>query len=225
MFQDTPSAPGLRIIGLLGGVGAGKSAVAELLAELIPAHTFDADDAVADLLADPEIAVRVEVLLGKDLRTREGSLDRQALSDLVFQDSSARQELERLLHPLVRARCRAELAALEGTGSPEWAVLDVPLLVEGGLDRACSLLLFIDAPPERRSHRVARRSGWDREEWERREAAQADLAEKRSRADAILKNDGDLDDLRSRLVPLIPRLRDLPPIRLVQVWPGDDLTT
>ena len=212
--------PGLRTVGVLGGIGSGKSTVARFLATELPQGLLlDADALVSDLLADPEVASRVQKCFGRDLLGPDATLDRAELGRRIFSSETDRLALEGLLHPPVRAKIRSELQMAESTGLPVWAILDVPLLLEGGLDRICDFLLFVDTPEKQRSARACARHSWSPQDWGAREATQASMAQKRAAADAILENAGDEDHLRSAVFSLLPRFLSLPPRPLLDRWP------
>ncbi len=227
-----PPSPGLRILGLLGGVGAGKSTAARALGRALEAaappecpletRVLDADARVRALLAEPEVVAALVARLGPGLRRPGGALDRRALGERVFADPRAREEVEALLHPRVRQAFHRELAELEATGRPAWALLDVPLLLERGLDALCDLLLFVAAPTPVRAARARARHGWSEAEWRAREAAQSPLAEKEGRAHAILDNSGSRTRLARSIEPLLPRLLAVPPRPLRERWPSWD---
>lgn len=226
-----PSGPraaacGLRVAGVLGGVGSGKSTAARLLAEALDGVCLDADAAVSELLGEESVLKAIETAFGSGLRHPDGSVDRAALGAHVFGDAARRKTLEGILHPAVRRRLWEGLAAAEeeaarGRGSG-WAVLDVPLLLENGLARVCDFLVHIEVPDAERARRAMARHGWDKATWRDREAAQRPVAEKRAAADAILDNAGGVDDLRAAVAGLLPRLRALPPRPLRDRWPDPE---
>lgn len=190
------------VLGMLGGIGAGKSHVARRIRALAPAAVVDADALASEALAAAAGDGRLAAALGPETVTAEGAPRRDAIAARVFRDPTARLRLEELVHPPVLAAIRERVAAHHRGEGPSLLVLDVPLLVETGLDRLCDVLVFVDAPAEvRRARALAR--GLAAADWERREAAQEALARKRVRADAVIRSDGRVDE---RLLPL---LRDL----------------
>ena len=216
--MNKPS-PGLRVIGVLGGIGSGKSTAARILAISLPGLHLDADALVANLLQKESILQTIEKVLGTGLRRADGSLDRKKLGERVFQDAHALHALENILHPTVRESLHRSLAGLDNTGKPTWAVFDVPLLLEQGLYKVCDFCLFIDSPPQLRESRACARHHWTSTEWTQRELAQAPIDDKKSVADAILSNVGSPDRLEVDLRDLLPQLLALPPRSLSERWP------
>lgn len=194
------------VLGVVGGIAAGKSAVAQAFAAHGLAH-LDADAVARLVSAEPAVVAEVARALGPTA-VRAGQLDRQALGDRVFRDPAARQALEAILHPRIRARLLADLDAAKARG--ESALLDVPLLLENGLIEQCDHVVFLDVPLAVRQARAAAR-GWPPGELERREAAQAPLASKRARARFVLDTSGDLAALRAGVAAILDQLRQAAP--------------
>jgi len=194
-------APRPLVIGLLGGVAAGKSTVASMFAER-GFTVLDADQEARRVTEDPAVVRAIGDRLGPGLAIG-GRVDRAALAALVFADAQARRTLEGIVHPLVRERLEAGLDAALAQGRS--VVLDVPLLLEGGLIARCDTCVFVAASEAVRRAR-ARARGWDDAELARREAAQADLAVKRARCPHTISSDGSLEDVRGQVDALLRRL-------------------
>jgi dephospho-CoA kinase len=190
------------VIGLLGGVAAGKSTIAAALAARGLQHV-DADRLAREVAAEGPVLREIAAAFGAGVLDAAGRLDRAALAAIAFRDAAARQRLEALVHPRVRAAIVAATAAARAAGVS--VVLDVPLLLERGLIEACDVVVFVQSSEAARRARAAAR-GWPPGEFERREAAQAPLADKRARAEFVLDNDGPLDAVGRRVDDLLRAL-------------------
>jgi dephospho-CoA kinase len=184
----------MRRIGLTGGIGSGKSTVAQMLADL-GAHVVDADAIAWEVVAPGTPGLAALVSTFGDGVLDGDRLDRAALARIVFEDPDARARLNAITHPLIGART-AELVA----GLPRDGVLvhDVPLLVELGMQDAYDLVVVVDAPDEVRVERLVTR-GLSEQDARARIAAQASRAQRLAAADIVLDNSGDLDDLRRQV--------------------------
>ncbi|MHC5113757.1 MAG: dephospho-CoA kinase [Planctomycetota bacterium] len=190
MIDDRP------VIGLTGGIGSGKSTVARMLADL-GCVVSDSDRDGRAALLDPEIRRTLVSWWGESILDDDGDVDRGAVGRLVFADQEQRRRLESLTHPWIERR---RLATFDAAGPDTVAfVIDAPLLMEVGLDRACDAVIFVECETAIRVHRVTATRGWDREELARREDCQLPLDVKRDRADHVVQNDGDLDRLKDQV--------------------------
>jgi dephospho-CoA kinase len=181
----------MLVIGLTGGIGSGKSTVADALAAR-GAGVIDTD-VIARELTEPGQAVLAEIAatFGTELIGPDGRLDRDALRTQVFSDADARARLEGILHPRIKDRMLELLAALD---SP-YAVLVIPLLFETNQHTLVDRVLVVDVPETAQRERVRRRSGLSPSEIDRIVASQISRAERLARADDILDNSGDLPAL------------------------------
>ncbi|MCA9284519.1 MAG: dephospho-CoA kinase, partial [Phycisphaerales bacterium] len=182
------------IIGIVGGIGAGKSTVAAILRDL-GCLVCDSDTLARAALEDPAVVKRVRERWGERAIGAEGSVDRRRVADIVFREPGERQWLESVVHPWIEAR-RRQLFEKAPPGTPA-LVIDAPLLLEAGLDAQCDAVIFVDAPRELRLSRVRTSRGWTDEELALREAAQMPLDRKRERADIVIVNSGDRQRLHS----------------------------
>jgi dephospho-CoA kinase len=181
-------------IGLVGGIGSGKSAVASILRELgcVVCHSDDLARAAFD---DPAIRSTLLAWWGDRVLGPDGSIDRAGIAKIVFADESERRRLESLVHPWIERTRRAAFAA--APPQTRGFVIDAPLLLEVGLDRECDAVVFVDAPHAERARRVERHRRWNVDELDRREAVQWSLDRKRAAADHVIRNAGDLSALRA----------------------------
>jgi dephospho-CoA kinase len=195
---------GKPVIGLLGGVGSGKSAVASELADLGCA-VLDADRIGHEVLAEPEVRAELRRWWGDCVIAADGSVDRPAVADIVFADPAERARLNDLTHPRIHARLAERVAALRADPACPAVVIDAALLLETRWHELCTVFLFVDAPAEVRARRVAAR-GWDRDEWARRENAQKPLDKKAARAEYVLDNSSSLPYLRQQVRSVFQRI-------------------
>ena len=186
------------VVGLTGGIGSGKSAVADLFAArgILVVDT----DAVAHALTAPGgaamPAIRAE--FGAAVAAADGALDRAAMRARVFADPAARKRLEGILHPMIRRESERLLAA-DAARSP-YAILMVPLLIEAGSYRErVDRIAVVDCAEATQIARVMSRNGLTGVEVERILAAQATRAERLAAADDVIDNDGDLAALRPQI--------------------------
>ncbi|MBS0192518.1 MAG: dephospho-CoA kinase [Phycisphaerales bacterium] len=187
------------VIGLVGGIGAGKSAVAAALAQR-GALVLDSDKQAKSMLDTPRVREELVRWWGPGV-VSEGAIDRKKVADIVFSNPSERRRLEGLVHPLLK---EGRAAALADAARREIAiaVIDAPLLLEAGVDQECDAVVFVDAPLEARLARVQSR-GWDQGELDRREKAQLPLAEKRARSRFVVSNHGPREDLQRQVDTLL----------------------
>jgi dephospho-CoA kinase len=200
----------VKVVGLTGGIGAGKSTVSARLAAR-GAVVVDADAVVKELQAagTPVFEAIVE-RFGPGVVGSDGELDRPALAGLVFGDPEALADLNGLVHPAVGAEILGRVAAHEGTDRV--VVLDVPLLVESGRYRAAGVIV-VDVPPEVAVARLVRDRGMTEDEARARMARQATREERLARADLVIDNSGPpeaLDEAVDRAWAWIATLPDEP---------------
>ncbi|MFT4511757.1 MAG: dephospho-CoA kinase [Planctomycetota bacterium] len=189
------------VIGLVGGIAAGKSKVASLFSSHGILHV-NADFHAKAVAEDPQVLAEVATQLGE--RFVQGTkLDRAALGDHVFRNPNAKAQLEAIMHPRVRSRITEALELAQSQGQS--ALLDVPLLFEAGLFEACDTIVFVEARDEIRAER-ARGRGWADDELMRREQNQLPLAEKRARSQHVIDNNGDLSATEQTIDALLLRL-------------------
>lgn len=187
------------VIGITGGIGAGKSAVAEALRALGCAIS-DSDAHARRVFGERDVQAAMRgrwggrACAGGDAAA---AIDRAAVGHIVFSDPRERAWLESLIHPRIHALREAEFAAAPA-GTPA-LVIDAPLLLESGLGGACDAIVFVDAPDALRMERVCRTRGWSEADWRRRESAQWPLDRKRQAADHVVRNDGDPESLRAQV--------------------------
>lgn len=194
------------IIGLMGGIGSGKSTVAGLLRET-GAAVIESDALNRAQLREPEVVRTLVDWWGEGILDSTRALDKQRIAQMIFADDAERRRLEALLHPRIAAE-RERLIAKFQQDPRVWAiVLDTPLLLESGLDQRCNAVIFVDADEAVRRSRVVEQRGWHEDDWRRREKSQNALDKKRTSADyVVINNSTDLEELRNDVNKLLSRL-------------------
>ncbi len=190
----TPRPP--FTVGLTGGIGSGKSAATERFAAL--GATIVDTDLIAHRLTAPGGAAiaAIRQAFGAGVISPDGSLDRAAMRARVFAEPAARQQLEAILHPLIRAESARQCLAAPGP----YVVMAVPLLVESGTYRQrCDRVCVVDCPEALQIERVRTRSGLDETQIRAIMAAQASREERLAAADDVIDNGGTLEALQQQV--------------------------
>jgi dephospho-CoA kinase len=190
------------VIGLIGGIGSGKSQVAALLARR-GARIISGDDLAHAALRQPDIRDQVVARWGPGVLDEHGQVHRRRLGAIVFADPDQRRALEALLHPRIVQRIQEEIAAARQDPAVRLIVLDAAVMLEAGWNGVCDRLVFVDAPPEVRRRRVHEQRGWTPEELAQRERWQLPLTDKAARADHVLENATTLDHLQRQVDALL----------------------
>lgn len=202
----------MDVYGLTGGIGSGKSAVADLL-ESYGIPVVSADELSRIVVAQGSEGLRaVAEHFGPEVLTETRDLDRRKLASIVFENPSRRKELEAILHPKIRERFEQVLDALEKTDH-NVAVYEVPLLFEKNLQTEMKAVLLVTADEAVRVRRVQARDDVTEAEVRGRMAAQMDEEQKRRRADYIIENNGSFDDLRREVEFMLERFMRIPGTR------------
>jgi dephospho-CoA kinase len=183
------------LVGLTGGIGSGKSTVAERFVAA-GAELIDADQVAREVVVPGKPAwKKIVEHFGDEILDDEGFIDRPALGAIVFADPAKRALLNELTHPPVIEAIADQLEML--TAFDGVVVLDVPLLVEGGVDRGYDAIVVVAAKPETQLQRLLADRGMSEEEAHQRIAAQAPLEDKIAKATHVLWNEGTLEELRT----------------------------
>ncbi len=196
----------MKVIGLTGGIAAGKSEVAARLAAL-GAMVIDADVLARDAVAPKTAGLEsIRRRFGGGVIGADGALDRQALADLVFSDPEARADLNAIVHPEVRRLYLETVARIGATEPGSIIVYDVPLLVEARSAEEFSLVVVVHAPEEQRVDRLVTLRGMHRADALDRVAAQATDEERLAVADVVIDASGTLSHTHEQVDGLWERL-------------------
>lgn len=180
------------MIGLVGGVGSGKSFVAQAMKQKFNLEVVEGDAAGHQVLEDPEVKSQIRQQFGDAVFKPDGSVDRRQLGRRVFGETPERQQaraaLEAIVHPRIKQLLRSRIEEAQARPDVPAVILDAALLLEANWRDLCDTVLFVDTPFEARLDRVSRGRGWDVEELRSREASQWPLERKRREADDVIDN-------------------------------------
>lgn len=195
------------LIGLLGGPGSGKSTVAGCFAEL-GYGVVNADQLNHTVLARPDIVRQLAEIFGTIILDDCGNIDRKALSAIVFssKDGGNLHKLVDVVHPEVFKLMEAEIAGYEKKQQVCGIVLDIPLLLEVGLEKRCDYLIFVSVEDRIRRRRLVENRNWDENLIKNIENSQIFLDKKREISDYIVENSSDISDLRRQVEEISPKM-------------------
>ncbi len=203
------------VVGLTGGIGAGKSVVAQLIKQS-GFRVLDMDSRAKELMTESE-KLKAEIIknFGQECYLEDGTLNRQFLSNEVFNNKPERVEkLNSIVHPIaikdMMEFVKDSIDKEEETGE-KLIFVEAALIFEAGLDEGFDYILMVDAPKEMRIERVMKRSGMTKLAVEERMKAQLSSEVKRSHADFVIDNNKSLEDLRMTTDFILDIIRDLPP--------------
>lgn len=197
------SAARIPVIGIIGGIGSGKTAVANAIGEFVRVFRLDADVIGHQVLKIETVKNALSEQFGSSIFDDSGEILRPKLASLVFgqaeQQRQSRRQLEAIVHPEIRRQITIQLKEIQDRQACDVIILDAALLLESGWASTCDAIVFLEVAEELRWERVKQR-GWTRSHFEDREASQLPLNEKRSRAHFIISNEGDLPSAAKRFV-------------------------
>jgi dephospho-CoA kinase len=192
------------VIGLVGGIGAGKSTAGRIFAAR-GGFLIDADVLGHEALEQDVARLFILERWGSraNLLRPDGRIDRRALGRVVFENSADRRALEEAVFPYIRERAFSAIAAAQVDPAVRFVVLDAAVMLEAGWGRVCDKVIYIDAPRSVRLARVAIRSGWSDDDLTSREAAQWSADRKKAVADAVVVNDDGPEKIGQQLDELL----------------------
>ncbi len=192
----------IPVIGIVGGIGSGKSTVAGCFGELGCA-IIDADRIGHELLGQPDIRSRIIRQWGRGILDGQGRIDRKRLGRIVFAEPSELAKLNEIMHPRISERIADEIARIRSAGDARGIILDAAVLIESSWDLFCDELLFVDSPQELRMERVMETRGWDEATWRRREKSQFSVDTKAGACSYRINNSTDVSHLKKRVRSLL----------------------
>lgn len=206
MSSSAKPVPRQPVIGLVGGVGSGKSLVASMLHDL-GCRIVSADRIGHELLAAPQIIASLTERFGQGILDADGAVDRSAVARIVFGSAEALADLNTIVHPPLKAELTRRIGEYRADPGFDGAiVLDAALLLDTDWHELCDVIVFVDAPLETRLERVRADRGWSGEELARREKNQKSLDLKRSNSDHIVRNNSSVSHLRQQVCLFYQRI-------------------
>ncbi len=193
------------VIGIVGGIGAGKSTVAAEFA-VCGCTLIDGDAIGYELLGKSEVQAELRRQWGDGIFREDGGVDREALGKKVFGAPDALERLNRIMHPRIRRRIAEQIAAAQTEPNARAIVLDAAVLFEAGWDDMCTHLVFVRAPDELRRQRACEARGWNDATWTQREKSQISLDMKANRCDDTIDNSSTVSCLREQVRLLLDQI-------------------
>jgi dephospho-CoA kinase len=193
------------VIGLVGGIGAGKSRVAAALA-CRGGRIVSGDEAGHEALRQSELKQRIAARWPGVIDAAD-EVDRRKLGAIVFADEAERLALEQIVRPWIGERLRAEIEAARLDPAVAFVVLDAAVMLEAGWTDVCDLLVYVNVPRDVRLKRITEQRGWSAEEVARREAAQMSVEQKAAAALVTIDNAGPPEALEPQIDQVLERLK------------------
>jgi dephospho-CoA kinase len=199
------TAPRKPVLGLVGGIGAGKSTVADALVRH-GGRVVAGDPLGHEALEQPDIRARVVEIWGeRGILTSAGEVDRKKFGRIVFPSPVERSRLEHLVHPYIEKRIREEIDKASADPAVKFVILDAAIMLEAGWDGTCDKLIYVDAPRPVRLDRVQRQRHWTDHDLANREAVQMPPERKKERADVVVDNGGPVEATVAQVDELVKR--------------------
>jgi dephospho-CoA kinase len=193
------------VLGLVGGIGSGKSRVADELKKY-GAYIISGDKLGHEALQQADIKEQIVKRWGLEVSNPAGEIDRRRLGAIVFADPEERWALEGMVFPYIERRLREEIARARDTTGINLVVMDAAVMFEAGWNELCDRIVYIDAPESVRWQRVISERGWSAREVAARERAQMSQTDKKNRADFVVDNSGPPELLGPQLEQVLRKM-------------------
>ncbi|MCK4602892.1 MAG: dephospho-CoA kinase [Phycisphaerae bacterium] len=193
------------VIGVVGGVGAGKTAAAAELAAL-GCTLIDADAIGHALLGDEQVKSEIRSRFGEGVFDAEGNVSRPALAAVVFGDAAKLAALNAILHQRIRSEIAARIAAAQQDTSIPAVVVDAAMLFEAGWNELCTHAIFVNAADDLRARRTEAGKGWGRDKWRQVEKTQISLDKKAEKCDYTIDNSSSASYLREQIHQILSQI-------------------
>ena len=195
------------VIGILGGIGSGKSTVAAAFGEL-GCGVVDADAMAHDLLNQRSVVKPLLERFGHDILDEGGSVNRAELGRRVFDNPDDLDYLNQLIHPRVLERCEVMIQDYQRSPDVRGIVLDMPLLLEVGWEKKCDFLVFVECSEPKKAERMAKNPKFDSEQLKKRENFQISLDKKKEKAHYRVYNNSDKSDMAEQIAQIFSNIAE-----------------
>jgi len=194
----------MKVIGITGGIGSGKSLVAKILMDKYGAYFINTDRIAKEQMDVGGVSYAgVVEYFGRSILTEDGSIDRKKLSEIVFQDKEKLQKLNDLTHPNVLTAVQEELASLRRAGMVKYAIIETALMIEAGFDFICDEVWYVYTPEEIRRERLRNDRNYSDQKIDAIFKSQSKEEEFRRRFSKVIENIGDIPDLEKQVEALL----------------------
>jgi dephospho-CoA kinase len=184
------------LIGITGGIASGKTEVAKVFQKL-GAKILSGDEIGKDVVnKNPQLLKKLIKAFGAEILDSKKRLNRKKLGKIAFSSPSLTKKLNSIVHPFLLKDLKEKIESLKEKGYKKPVVIDAALIVEWGLQKKIGYLIFVDCPKDKRIKRLTQQKGYSRKEAEGRIKAQLPVSKKRKLADFVIKNEGELKELR-----------------------------
>lgn len=192
------------IIGLTGSIASGKSTVSNILLE--KGYPIVDADRIARQVVEPGTAViqQIEEAFGRDVIHEDGTLNRERLGTLIFDEEEKRKRLNNIIHPAIRAEMLRQKEAHLQAGA-KTVIMDIPLLFESNLQSYVEKIVVVAVTPAIQQERLMKRNGFTEEEAVNRIASQISVEEKAAAADAVIDNNGTVEETEKQVIQLLEK--------------------
>lgn len=196
------------VIGVVGGIGSGKSLVSQAFADL-GCGLIDSDQVAHKVLEHPAVIAQLVQWWGSDILNAQGQIERKKIARQVFGRPEEIAKLNALVHPKVDQHRRAQMENWASAGNIKAVIWDTPLLFEVGLDALCDYVVFVKVPWNIRLQRVSAARGWSEQELAKREKSQISLDKKEELSDYSVDNSGEVSNTLRQVHAIFSQILDL----------------
>ena len=194
----------MKVIGLTGGIGSGKSLVADILRDKYKALILDTDSIAKRQMEPGGESYRLVVEhFGEEILSPDGRIDRQKLADIIFRDAGKRLKINQLTHPIVLEEVKKEIESRRKSGITRYLVVETALMIESGYDYICDEVWYVYAPEEQRRRRLKESRGYSDEKIDSIMANQKKDEEFRAKYNKVIENTSDRQHLEKQVDDLI----------------------